>query len=65
MVVFVGTPLFRRIGLWVAMETMHLNIARISFQLGTFLGGHTWGPNEQFDTHQHLPWCRKVGKIRS
>ena len=31
MVVFIGTPPFRRIGLWVAMETMHLNIARIGF----------------------------------
>ena len=28
-------------------------------------GGHTLGPYEQFDTHQNLPWCRKVGKIRS
>ena len=31
MVVFVGTPTFRRVALWVAMETMHLNIARIIF----------------------------------
>ena len=31
MVVYVGTPPFRRIALWVAMETMHLDIARISF----------------------------------
>ena len=27
---------FRRIALWVAMETMHLNIARISLFMGTF-----------------------------
>ena len=35
MVVFVGAPPFMRIVLWVAMETMHLDIARISFFLGT------------------------------
>ena len=35
MVVFVGTPPFRRIALWVAMETMHLSIARISLLLET------------------------------
>ena len=35
MFVFVGTPPFRRIALWVATETMHLDIARISFFLGT------------------------------
>ena len=35
MVVFVGTPQFMRIALWVAIETMHLDIARISFFLGT------------------------------
>ena len=33
MVVFVGTPPFRRIALSVARETMHLDIARISFFL--------------------------------
>ena len=31
MVVVVGTPPFRRIALLVAMETMHLHIARLSF----------------------------------
>ena len=41
MVVFVGTPPFRRIVLWVAMETMHLDIARISF----FLRTNFWGMN--------------------
>ena len=39
MVVFVGTPPFTRIALWVAMETMHFDIARISF----FLGTNFWG----------------------
>ena len=34
MVVFVGTPPFRRISLWVAMGTMQLDIARISFFSG-------------------------------
>ena len=41
MVVFVGTPPFRRIALWVAMETMHLDIVRISFFLGTNFWGMT------------------------
>ena len=36
MVVFVGTSLFRKIILWVAMETTHFNKARISFQIETF-----------------------------
>ena len=45
MVVFVGTPLFRRIALWVVMETMPLDIARISvFFLGTHFGGMTRVP---------------------
>ena len=39
MVVFVATPPFRRIALWVAMVTMHLDKARISF----FLGTNFWG----------------------
>ena len=39
MVVFVGIPPFKRISLWVAMVTMHSDIARISFFLETnFLG---------------------------
>ena len=63
MVVFVGTPLFRRIALWVAMETMHLDIARISFSGDKFLG-HDWGSNEQSNTHGNLSWGSKVGQIR-
>ena len=40
MVVFVGTPPFMRIALWVAMETMYFSIARIIFFPGdTFFGG--------------------------
>ena len=38
MVVFVGTPPFRRIALWVAMETMHLDIARIKKTWGQIFG---------------------------
>ena len=44
---FVVTPLFLRITLWVAMETMHLHIAGISFFLEVkifFL--HSAGPKE-------------------
>ena len=44
MVVFVGAPPFRRIALWVAMETMHLDIARISFFLETNFSGMTGVP---------------------
>ena len=44
MVVFVGTPPFRRIALWVAMETMHLDIARIKKNLGTNFGDMTGFP---------------------
>ena len=35
MIDFVGTPPFRRIALWAAMETMHLNIARITLFVRT------------------------------
>ena len=62
---FVGTPLFRRIVLWVAMETMHFYIARISIFARTIFLGHAWGPNEQFDTYKNLSWDSKVGPIRS
>ena len=41
------------------METMHLDIAKISFL------GHDWGSNEQFNTHGSLSWGSKVGQIRS
>ena len=44
MVVFVGTPPFKRIALWVAMETMHLDIARINIFLGTNFWGMTGVP---------------------
>ena len=63
LVVFVGTPPFRRIPLWVAMETMHLDIARIVFFWEQILG-HDWGSNEQFNTHGNLSWGSKVGQIR-
>ena len=64
MVVFVGTPPFKRIALWVAMETMHLDIARISFSGDKFLA-HDWGSNEQSNTHGNLSWGSKVDHIRS
>ena len=63
MVVFVGTPPFRRIALWVAMETMHLDIARISFFSKDKFLGHDWGSNEQSNTHGNLSWGSKVGHI--
>ena len=44
MVLFVGTPPFRRIASWVAMETMHLDIARIKKNLGTNFWGMTGFP---------------------
>ena len=44
MVVFVGTPPFRKIALRVAMETMYLDIVRISFFLGTNFWGMTGVP---------------------
>ena len=44
MVVFVGTPPFKRIALWVAMETMSLDIARIIFWGETNFWGMTGFP---------------------
>ena len=64
MVVFVGTPPFRGIALWVAMETMHLDIARIKKNWDKFFG-HDWVSNEQSNTHENLSWGSKVGQIRS
>ena len=43
---FVVTPPFLRIALWVAMETMHLHIAGISFFLEVKLLLHSAGPKE-------------------
>ena len=65
MVVFVGTPPFRRIASFVAMEAMHLDIARISFFPGYKFLGHDWGSTEQFNIHGNLSWGSKVGQIRS
>ena len=44
MVVCLGTTPFRRIALWVAMETMHLDMARIKQILGTNFWGMTGVP---------------------
>ena len=65
MVVCVGTPPFRRIALWVAMETMHLDIARIKKNSRYKFLGHDWGSNEQSNTHENLSWGSKVGQIIS
>ena len=59
MVVFASTFPFRRISLWVAMETMHFKHSQIKFLW------HARGPNEQFDSHGILSWGSKVGQIRS
>ena len=56
MVVFVGTPPFRRIALWVAMETMHLDIPRISFFLGTNFWGMTGVPLNNSAPMETCPW---------
>ena len=40
MVVFAGAPPFRGIALWVAMETMHLDIVRTNFFSGDNFLGH-------------------------
>ena len=42
---FVVTPPFLKIALWVAMETMHLHIAGISFFFRLFFL-HSVGPKE-------------------
>ena len=65
MVVLVGTPPFRRIALSIAMETMHLDIARRSFFFGDKFLGHDWGSYEQSNTNGNLSWGSKVGQIRS
>ena len=59
MVSFVGTPPFRRNALGVAMETMHLDRARISFFSGDKVLGHDWGSNEHFNIHGNLSWVAR------
>ena len=65
MAVFVGTPPFRRIALWVAMETMHLYIATIIYFTRDKVLGHDWGSNERLNTHRNLSYGSKSGHIRS
>ena len=60
MVVFCRYTPFRRIALWVAMETVHLDIARIGFFLGTNFWGMTGVP-----MNNPTPMGSKVGQIRS
>ena len=63
MVVFVDTPPFRRIALWVAMETMHLDIARISFFRGQVFWGMTGVPmtnSTPMETCSGVAWLVKL-----
>ena len=60
MVVFVGTPPFKSIALWVAIETMHLDIARISFFLGTTFWGMTGVP---MNNSTPMKTCPGVGRL--
>ena len=45
---FVVIPPFLRIALWVAMETMHLHIAGLSFFLEVKLFCIQWVPKNKF-----------------
>ena len=67
MIDFVGTSPFLRIALCVAIETMHLHIARLSFFLEDKKIMHSLCINEQFATHKELSWRwgSQVGHIRS
>ena len=47
------------------METMHLDIARISLFSGDKFFGHDWASNEHPNTHGNLSLGSKVGQIRS
>ena len=50
---------FRRIALWVAMETLHLNIARISSLVGTiFEGMH----GVQMNNSPDMETCPRVAR---
>ena len=59
MVVYVVTPPFRRIALWVAMETMYLDIARIKKNSGDKFLGHDRVSNEQSNIHGNLSWVAR------
>ena len=59
MIYFVDTPPFRRIALWVVMETMHLNEARINLLVGTIFGAHACGPMNKLI---HMKTCPGVAR---
>ena len=63
MVVFVGTPPFWRIALWVAMKTMHLDIAKISFFLGTNFLGMTRVPMNNSTPMESCPEVARQVKL--
>ena len=52
---FVVIPPFLRIALWVAMETMHLHIAGISFFLEVKLFCIQWVPKNKFAPMKYCP----------
>ena len=60
---FEVTPLFLRIALWVAMETMHLHIAGVSFFLRLNFFCIQRVPKNKLAPMKHCPGC-KVGQIR-
>ena len=60
---FVVTPPFLRIALWVAMETMHLHIAGISFFLRLKFYLHSAGPKEKIGTYENLSWGARFVKL--
>ena len=59
MAVFVGRSPFRRIRLWATMETMHLDITRIRFVLGTNFGGMTENPMNNSTPMETCPWVAR------
>ena len=59
---FVVTPPFLRIALWVAMDTMHLHIAGISFFLR--LNFFAFSRSQKINWHQYtLSWGARLIKL--
>ena len=56
MIDFVGTPLFLRIALRVAMATMHFQIAQTGLFLGNVFFSHSGCPRERFCINEKLSW---------
>ena len=61
--IFVGTPKFFKVALWVAMETMIFHITKMHLSLRTIFILHISGPIEPINIHKKMFSVFNVGLI--